>query len=158
MRHPVMKLARRITPKRFRKVLLDELVAALPAEQRDDVCAGVDNAPTPFIPALSYTEARPEWVALYEHCRRGQIDPSIMRRMRDIDLEYLAASPPVDLDRVKAEGVSRGEQALIYRRSIKLQANVTRATRELQRRYTLRIGATIAALSLLLSVATTRLL
>jgi hypothetical protein len=158
MRHPVMRFGRRCTPKRFRKILLDELVAALPAEHRDDVRAGVDNAPTPFLPALSYTEARPEWGALYEHCRRGQIDPSVLRRMRDIDLEYLAASPPVDLDRVKAEGASREEQARVYRRSVKLQANVTRATRELQRRYTVRIGATIAALSLLLSVATTRLL
>jgi hypothetical protein len=105
------RLAKRLTPERFRKLHLDELVAALPADQRDWARGAVDNAPVPFIPELPFTEMRIEWVALHAHCQRGQIDPSILRRMRDVDLEYLAASPPpAEYYRLKADGGSREEQ------------------------------------------------
>jgi hypothetical protein len=146
-------------PKPFRKIVLEELVAALPPEQREDARSDVEKAAAPFIPRLPYTEAKLEWVALYKHCQRGQIDPSVLRRMKDIDLEYLAGSPPLaEIYRLKAAGTSNEEQHSIHLKASKLHANTTRATRELQRRYAIRIGATIAALSLLLSVVTTRLL
>jgi hypothetical protein len=149
------RLAKRLTPERFRKLHLEKLVAALSAEQRDWARGGVDNAPVPFIPELEYTESRIEWVALYAHCQRGQIDPSILRRMRDVDLEYLAASPPpAEYYRLKADGGSREEQLARQLKAAKLHANVTRATRELQRRYTIRIGVTIAAVSVLFGAST----
>jgi hypothetical protein len=79
--------------------------------------------------------------------------------MRDIDLEYLAASPPpAELYRLTIDGASHEQQQAIERQLDKLHANVTRATRELQRRYAVRIGATIAALSVVLGAAAGRLL
>jgi hypothetical protein len=75
--------------------------------------------------------------------------------MRDADLEYLAVSPPpAEYYRLKADGGSREEQLARQLKAAKLHANVTRATRELQRRYTIRIGATIAALSVVLGAST----
>jgi hypothetical protein len=159
VRRPLSRLARQLTPKPLRKLRLDELVAALPPEQREEARIGVDDAPTPVIAALPYTEARLEWMALHRHCQRGQIDPSVLRRMKDIDLEYLAGSPPLaELSRLKATNVSQEQQQAIHLKASKLHANITRATRELQRRYAIRIGATIAVLSLLLSLITSRVL
>jgi hypothetical protein len=159
VRKALTRLARQLTPTPFRKLRLDELVAALPPDQRDEARSGAEASPTPLIPSLPYTEARLEWMALYRHCQRGQIDPSILRRMKDIDLEYLAGSPPLaELSRLKATGASQEQQQSIHLKAAKLHANITRATRELQRRYAIRIGATIAVLSLLLTVITSRVL
>jgi hypothetical protein len=151
-------LARHLTPKPFRKLLLEDLIAALPAEEQDYLRADAAASPTPYMPTLEYTEAKPEWIALYMHCSRGQIDPSVLRRMRDIDLEYLAASPPpADFYRLAVDDASREQRRGIELQIDKLHANTTRATRELQRRYAFRIGSALAALGVALGATTSHL-
>jgi hypothetical protein len=152
------RLARRLTPKRHRKILLEDFAATLSAEQQEFVQRVRNKSPKPYIATLPYTEHRIEWIILHEHCMRGQMDPSTLRRLRDIDLEYLAAVPHPDWYRVHRQPTSLEEQQRVELQIAKLQANVTRATRELQRRYTIRIGAAIAVLSLVLGSATSRVL
>lgn len=158
MAHALKQLARYLTPKPWRKLLLSELIAALPAQEQEQLRITRDHAPKPFLLALPYTEGRLEWVALHAHCTRGQIDPSVLRQLKDIDLEFLAASPPPgEWYRLRTDDTSRERQQAVELEVAKLHANMTRATRELQRRYAVRVGATIAALSLLLGAATSRL-
>jgi hypothetical protein len=152
------RLARWLTPKRHRKILLEDLAATLAADQQDFVQRVHDSSPKPYIPRLPYTENRIEWIILHEHCVRGQMDPSTLRRLRDIDLEYLAAVPHPDWYRLETQSVSAEEKQRVELQISKLQANMTRATRELQRRYTIRIGAAIAVLSLVVSTAISHIL
>src|SRR5213076_3110454 len=58
-----------------------------------------ERHPDALLPALPYTEARWEWVLLYDHARRGQIHPATMRKMERADLEYLAdmTTPAADI-------------------------------------------------------------
>jgi hypothetical protein len=69
-------------PKRFRKIDLYELLADLSADHRRTVEWDYEHRPEPVLPALPYTEGQRTWIALYLHCRAGQIDPAVMRRMK----------------------------------------------------------------------------
>ena len=137
----------RSLPARFRKIDLTDLEAASSAEHRDVITELEASAPQAVLPTLEYTEGRREWIALYRHCERGQISPKVLRRMRDVDLEYLAGAPtPADLYRHYGyESGTHPEAAELI--ASKLQANVIRATRELQRRYSRNLAWSIAALS-----------
>jgi hypothetical protein len=87
----------------------------------------------PVIPGLRYTETNYRWILLYEHVQRGQIDPRILRRMRRDDLEYLAGHPSPHPALLEAVGTP--EQVADARgRAMKIVENITRATRELERR------------------------
>lgn len=90
------------------------------------------NAP-PVFPALTYTETNYQWILLYEHVQRGQIDPRVLRRMKTGDLEYLAGHPSPHPDLIEAVGTPE-QRADARGRAIKIVENITRATRELQRR------------------------
>lgn len=69
---------------------LAELVSTLPDEKRQLVDRIHTRRPAPFFPdALGYTEGKREWVALWEHCKLGQINPGDLRRMDDLDLEFM---------------------------------------------------------------------
>lgn len=81
---------------------------------------------------LTYTEQIYLWTLLYSHLLKGQIEPQHLRRMRAADLEYIAAAQTHVHDELDEE-----EKA-------KLLGNVARATRELQRRYTVLTGLVIA--------------
>ena len=85
--------------------------------------AAADHQPKPLYPRLDFTEQRYERTLLYNHCRRGQISPRHLRRMHDVDLEYLAGSAHPTMNPDEAS---------------KLIPNITRATHALQRRYALR--------------------
>ena len=149
----------RVVPKRFLKIDLEALVAELPADRRRSVEWDYEHRPKPVLPALPYTEAKRKWIALYQHCQLGQIDPTVLRRMKDVDLEYLPGSaPPAELYRLYAESTSRDQQLAAELQAEKLNANVIRATRELQRRYAVRIGALIALVGVLLGAGAGRLL
>lgn len=82
---------------------------------------------------LTYTEQNYLWTLLYGHLRKGQIEPQHLRRMRAADLEYIAAASTY-----VHEQLNEGEKA-------KLHGNIARATRELNRRYTVLTGLVIAA-------------
>jgi len=135
-----------LVPTRFRRIDLAALEAKLPARDREVVVRLKTAEPQPVIPSLLYTEANREWIALYRHCERGQISPKILRRMKNIDLEYLAGAPtPAELYRLHGyESGTHPESAELI--ASKLQANVTRATRELQRRYSRNLAWSIGAL------------
>lgn len=76
--------------------------------------------------ALEFTEMNPQLTLLYDHLKAGQISPEYLRKMRNVDLEYIAAGG--------VHGrLGTDEQA-------KLAGNMTRATRELQRRLAVRTG------------------
>ncbi len=83
------------------------------------------------IQRLIYTEQNYLWTLLYSHLRKGQIQPQHLRRMRAADLEYIAAATTHVHDKL-----DEGEKA-------KLHGNIARATRELQRRYTVLTGLVI---------------
>lgn len=70
---------------------------------------------------LPYTENNPNWTLLYNHIRKGQIDPRKMSRMRREDLDYLAGMENPHLD------LSKDELA-------KLNGNVSRAKQEINNR------------------------
>jgi hypothetical protein len=103
-----------------------------------------DKASSETIPALTYTEHRVEWVLLRKHATRGQIKPSMLKRMKREDLEYLAGmtnmhpvhqleyevqrtAQPQDPSRLKKARASLEEE-------VKVVENAVRATRELERR------------------------
>lgn len=90
----------------------------------------------PILKKLPYTEGNYRWTLLYNHAREGQIDPSVMKRMRRMDLEYLAGMdfPHPDLvePRYKSEPQKVAEER--HAQITKLQGNVSRAKAELSRR------------------------
>jgi hypothetical protein len=93
-------------------------------EQKAAEEAASRSAP-PLLPALDFTESNFEWTLIYNHTRIGQISPQGIRHMKNRDLEYLAGSPTP-------------HSKIDVNEAAKLQGNVTRAARELQRRYTVR--------------------
>jgi hypothetical protein len=148
-----------LIPTRFRKIDLQALLSELSPDDRRTVEWDYEHRAEAVLPALPYTEDKRTWIALYLHCRAGQIDPAVMRRMKAIDLEYLAGNQlPAELYRLYGETQSREERLAAELQAAKLNANVTRATRELQRRYAIRIGGLVALMSVLLGAAVGRLL
>ena len=148
----------RAFPKRWpwpwgsRKYRLDKLVdeVAEPGRKRADEAAAShhsrghkckkhpDGVSTSLVyPTLTFTEQNPQWTLLYDHMRRGQIDPDHLRRMRNLDLEYIAAG-------YFHEDLCKDEKA-------KLSGNMARATRELQRRLAVRTGMGVVILAALLA-------
>lgn len=87
---------------------------------------------------IPFTEARVEWVLLYDHARSGQITPEAMRRMKRRDLYYLAGMtfPHPAFMQPKKEGVLAlmDDSNLRWDAVTKLQGNVARAKNELERR------------------------
>jgi hypothetical protein len=85
---------------------------------------------------LPFTEKKAEWILLYDHAREGQIDPSIIRRMRRSDLAYLAgmAFPHPDLVEPRKKGERKTEAEERHAQATKLLGNVARAQSELNLR------------------------
>jgi hypothetical protein len=96
-----------------------------------------------------------EWALLYRHIQFGQIEPNVLRKMRRVDLEYLAGHPAMhpelldppppptsESDDAPAEAE---ESAVVWRaeqrgRGMKIIENVARASRELERRTQWRVA------------------
>lgn len=93
----------------------------------------------PVYPSLTYTEAHPEWVLLYMHMRRGQIEPKKLKRLRNVDLEYMAAHPSPHPALLQDDGA--------IGQAMKIVENVTRATRVLQGRAQVRAAVIVAAIA-----------
>lgn len=128
-------------PWEWGKVELRHLLEGVAAERVDEATrAAKGHEPPPVIPGLDYTEQNPEWVLLYDHSKRGQISPRHLRRMRDIDLEYLA-------------GASQTHPELPPDEAAKVLGNIARATRELNRRYACRTAVVVTLLAAVLSAA-----
>jgi hypothetical protein len=124
---------------RRKKVRLEELVTAAPTDQIEQAKEAARSQRKEVYPALHYTEREYLWVLLYEHIQRGQIHPDVLRRMRTCDLEYIAGHPLPHPDLIPAhEGDSPEETSARRGRAMKIVENVTRATRELERRSTAR--------------------
>ncbi len=126
--------------KLLREVDADEVEAAKSESEKHPSGQHASGEPTSLVyKKLTYTEQNYLWVLLYRHMRRGQISPDHLRRMRDVDLEYIAGSIHLDLDKdVEA----------------KLQGNIARATRELSRRYAVRTGMAVTAFAVFLALLT----
>lgn len=102
------------------------------------------------LPALSFTESNPEWVLLYDHARKGQIDPPTMKFMKRVDLYFLAglSFPHPKLAEPRSGNNNKNEpRGLIspfswalddaeerWEQLTKLQGNAARAKYELERR------------------------
>lgn len=91
---------------------------------------------SPILNKLPYTENNYRWVLLYNHAREGQIDPSLLKRMRRSDLEYLAGIdfPHPDLVEPQREKEYKEDAKKRHAQVTKLQGNVSRAKAELVRR------------------------
>jgi hypothetical protein len=136
---------------------------AVDPEEVSKAKAAADSHPAPVYPQLSYTEGHYEWALLYRHSQFGQIDPEILRKMRRVDLEYMAGHPamhpelldPPPLPRAnehdapaEAEIARAAWRAEQRGRGMKIIENVARASRELERRtrwHVAIIGTSIAA-------------
>lgn len=122
-----------------REINLDDLLADVPTGDAGShgtvewAKAMAKQNSAPVIPGLTYTETNYQWILLYEHVQRGQIDPRVLRRMRTDDLEYLAGHPSPHPDLLEAVGTPE-QKADARGRAIKIVENITRATRELERR------------------------
>ena len=115
-----------------RKYALNRLLSEIPSSEVEGATRAAERHAPPVYPSLTYTEASPVWILLYDHIRRGQISPHHLRRMRDIDLEFIAAAVT-------------SEAHLDPKEAPKLQGNTARAMRELSRRYTIRAGIAVAS-------------
>ena len=102
----------------------------------DDAAKAASNRKQEILPALQFTEKNVAWVLLYDHARKGQIDTSIIRRMRKKDLLFLAGMsfPHPNLTRPKAESEPAFSANLRHEEVTKLIGNATRAKMELDRR------------------------
>jgi hypothetical protein len=100
------------------------------------------NHPNPKLPAFEFTEARPEWVLLYDLARQGQITPEVLRNMRRSDLYYLAGHTfphpglmqPKDPQLNIMSGGFWDDGQIRWDQVTKLQGNASRARNELDRR------------------------
>jgi hypothetical protein len=123
-----------------------DLLKNVDPDKLKDAQAAVSNHEHPdSLPSLRYTEHNPAWVLLYKEIKTSQIHPSTLKRMRRIDLEYLA-------------GMNDSPPDLSDKESAKLRENVARATHELNRRNQLWagligaiVGAVIGAAAILLA-------
>jgi hypothetical protein len=126
-----------------------------------DALASCTETEIPTLPALPYTEGNPEWTMLYNHIRIGQIRPERIRRMRRVDLEFIAANVgrpigPTPNPYAVGPGVDRifeRQRGDMEASEMKLAGNVARAARELQRRDTFRSSFLVGAAGALLGGA-----
>jgi hypothetical protein len=110
-----------------------DILEGVSEDNRKGAAEAISQREKEILPALSYTEAEPRWVLLYDHARRGQIRPEKIRRMYRADLEYLA-------------GMAQPHEQLSKDEAAKLLGNVARAARQLQVRNSFWIGAVSALL------------
>lgn len=89
-----------------------------------------------ILPKLDYTEKNVKWILLYNHARAGQINPSLLRHMRRVDLEYLAGMdfPHPDLTEPQRKDETDKAAKARHAQVTKLQGNVSRAKAELHLR------------------------
>jgi hypothetical protein len=132
--------------------------------QRIDITSDVDkneleqakkdasSSKAPILKSLPFTESKYQWVLLYNHARRGQIDPSVLRQMKRSDLEYLGGMdfPHPDLTEPQRPKERLEEAEARHAEVTKLLGNVSRAKTELNRRNLWNTTA-ITAVAVLLS-------
>ena len=115
------------------------------AKDSEDFKKALDDAkkhPSGGLPALGFTESNVDWVLLYNHARKGQIDPRVMKYMRRSDLYYLAGlsfphpalAAPKDEKLAKLAGGMFDDSGERWEQLTKLQGNAVRAKVELERR------------------------
>ena len=123
-----------LTPLRWPRLNLANLIEQVQPDRVDWARAEATKHEAPIYPGLPYTESQYEWVLLYEHIQRGQIHPNTLKRMRRVDLEYLAGHPMPHPGLVDPTGLSDDQLEHARGRAMKIVENVARATRELDRR------------------------
>ena len=139
---------------------VDLLKGTDPAEYHEAVKSANDRKHE-ILPALPFTEKNAAWVLLYDHARRGQIDPSVMKHMHKKDLLFLAGMsfPHPDLTMAKEKEETEPSAKLRHEAATKLIGNATRAKMELDRRSKIRttiITASAALLGAILGAVLTR--
>lgn len=135
---------------RIRPPKLAVLLEDVPPEAVATAKKWQENFPKPQVKvaAIPFTEDRLELVLLRMIASSGQIEPHRLRRMRTLDLEYLAGIPPPP-----RQPTWLG--SFVADQDMKVAENAHRAARELERRAIFRaqlvgtglatIGATIGA-------------
>ncbi len=113
----------------FPRIDLAKEFARAPVDARELAESMAKDAPAPVIPGLPYTESRWEWALLRRHAANGQIDPAFIRRLRTVDLEYLAGWGELNPTQL-ANAETKAQE-------VKVVENAVRASRELQRRATM---------------------
>lgn len=120
---------------RARRLRLEDLVVDVDPKlvaKAKEAAAGHGPA---IYPQLRYTEREYLWVLLYEHLQRGQLHPETIKRMRTVDLEYVAGHPLPHPDLIPVQpGDTPAKTSERRGRAMKLVENVARATRELEHR------------------------
>ena len=117
----------------FRRIDLHALLADVSAEEREGATEAARARDAEVYRQLTYTEGRPEWVLLYEHIQRGQIDPNLIRRMATADLRYVAGHSQMHPELLNSKGTAE-EVRRAQGRAMKAVENGARASWELQRR------------------------
>lgn len=132
-------------PFTFPRHNLSKLIDRVPDEELETRWRQIERHPDGPL-HIPYTEHRIRFVALRLHATKGQIDPAYLRRMRNIDLEYLAGSTEpfgrgdwATRSKISASSsIKSRDEATASIESLKVAENAIRAERELNRRTAIR--------------------